>query len=83
MKLTVIDGGASEAPPPADNGMAERLKAMVEECLKGKPTVVMLVWESGTPGSHTELMTLVTPPSQAVIRGLVELLHEQIHSSEI
>lgn len=83
MKLTVIDGGADPTErPPSDNGIRARLLAMVEECLKGDPQVAMLVWEAGR-GGVTQLMTLVTPPSQAVIRGMVELMHEQIHSDEL
>jgi hypothetical protein len=82
-KFTVIDGGDGSgnptppAAPPSD--MAVRLRAMVEECLKSKPTVAMLVWESGE-GATTQMMSLITPPSQAVFRGLVELMYEQAHS---
>ena len=79
-KFTVIDGGGGgEAPPPPTNAstMGASLHAMVEECLKTKPTVAMLVWESGD-GHTTQLLSLITPPAQAVFRGLVELLSEQI-----
>ena len=82
MKLRVVDGGG-ETPPPADTGMADRLEAMVKECLQSNPSVVMLVWEAQSGSGLSELRTLVTPPSQAIIRGLVELLHEQIHSDEL
>ena len=83
MQLTVIDGGVDPTDrPPTDNGMRARLLAMVEECLRSNPQVAMLVWETGS-GKTTQMMTLVTPSSQAVIRGLVELMHEQVHSEEI
>jgi hypothetical protein len=62
--------------------MAVRLRAMVEECLKSKPTVAMIVWESGE-GATTQLQSLITPASQAVFRGLVELMYEQAHSGEL
>ena len=86
MAFRIIEGGSSEsggeppAAPPSD--MAVRMRAMVEECLKSKPTVAMLVWESGE-GVTTQMMSLITPPSQAVFRGLVELMYEQAHSGEL
>jgi hypothetical protein len=85
-KFTVIDGGgeSGEPTPPApdSSAMAVRLRAMVEECLKSKPIVAMLVWESGEGGT-TQMQSLITPPSQVVFRGLVELMYEQAHSGEL
>jgi hypothetical protein len=86
MAFRIIEGGSGEsggeppATPPSD--MSVRMRAMVEECLKSKPTVAMLVWESGD-GATTQMMSLITPPSQAVFRGLVELMYEQAHSGEL
>lgn len=91
MSFKVIDGGAAggdEPPtqPPTTNASAARenmrvrLEAMVKECLDSGASVAMLVWEGkGSDNRSTELRALVTPGSQAVHRGLVELMWEQIH----
>jgi hypothetical protein len=88
-KFTVIDGGGSDGDGPSPMAalraehFAAQLRMMMDECLKANPTFAVLVWEGKAGEGVSELRTLVTPPSQAALRGVVELLYEQIHSGEM
>jgi hypothetical protein len=76
LKVVSNDGDGPEGPSPADLArlrFAEQLAAMMKECLSENPAVAMLVWEARS-GQSIQLRSLVTPASQAVHRGIVELL---------
>jgi hypothetical protein len=84
LKVVSNDGDGPEGPSPADLArlrFAEQLAAMMKECLSENPAVAMLVWERRN-GPAIELRSLVTPASQAIHRGLTDLLWEHHHEPD-